>query len=182
MIRLDGLVRRARAWLAADDSGSATLEFVIVVPVVFMMFASSVEAGIYSIRQVLLDRALDLTVRDVRVGFLPNPTHDELTERLCSYALIITNCTQDVRLEMIVADPRNWTQIPSAVSCRDREEDDPPEITIQNGANNELMILRACVLFDPALPGGGIGRKIEGVAGTGYAITATLAYVLEPYQ
>ena len=174
--------RRIRDWLRDDESGNATIEFVMVVPIFFLMFASSMESGIHSIRQVLLDRALDMTVRDVRVGFLPNPTHDELTERMCEYALIIPSCAQDVRLEMIVADPRAWVSIPNAVSCRDREEENPPEITLQNGANNELMILRACVLFDPVLPGGGIGRKIEGTKGTGYAITSTLAYVLEPYQ
>ena len=181
MTAITSLASRLRRWLL-EESGNATIEFVIVVPVVFMMFASSMESGVHSIRQVLLDRALDLTVRDVRVGFLPSPTHEELTARMCEYSLIIPNCKQDVRLEMIVADPRDWKPISASVSCRDREEEDPPEITLANGANNELMILRACVLFDPVLPGGGLGRKLEVVEGTGYAITSTLAYVLEPYQ
>ncbi|WP_165351906.1 TadE/TadG family type IV pilus assembly protein [Salipiger sp. IMCC34102] len=182
MIRPLPFLRRALRRLSRDESGNSTLEFVIVVPVFFMFFFASIESGMHSIRQVMLDRAMDLTIRDVRVGILRNPDHATLSERLCDYALIIPSCANDVRLEMTVADPRAWTAQPTRIVCRDREEDNPPEITLANGRNNELMVLRACVLFDPIIPGAGLGREIPKVSGGSYALTSTMAYVLEPFQ
>ena len=168
--------------LIRDEAGNSTVEIVFVLPVFFIFFFAAIEGSVHSIRQVMLDRAVDLTVRDVRVGFVKNPTHEKLTERMCDYALIIPACSRALRLEMTVNDPRAWAAPSNAIACRDIEEDNPPEITLANGANNQLMLLRACAVFTPVIPGGGVGRALLLDEGKTYALTATQAYVLEPFQ
>ena len=53
----------------SDEDGNMMIEFVIFVPLLFTIFMTSVELGIYSMRQMWLDRGLDMTVRLVRLVF-----------------------------------------------------------------------------------------------------------------
>ena len=57
-----------------------------------------------------------------------------------------------------------------------------PVIDIANGLNNQLMILRACVLFDPMTPGSGLGKALPKESEGAYALVATSSYVMEPFQ
>lgn len=51
---------------ADRQDGSATIEFVILFPGLMMLFLMGFEAGYYMVRNVSLERAVDMTVRDVR--------------------------------------------------------------------------------------------------------------------
>lgn len=167
---------------ARREDGNGTLEFVLVVPFMFLVFASAMEAGLLSTRHVMLERGLDLAVRDVRIGQMANPDHEKLAARICEYALIIPNCAKNIRLEMMKADPRNWTNPSATIRCVDRSEVGTPVVNLTNGLNNQLMILRACVLFDPTMPGSGLGKALPKQSGGAYALVATSSYVMEPYQ
>ncbi|MBS1303872.1 TadE/TadG family type IV pilus assembly protein [Loktanella sp. SALINAS62] len=168
--------------LLRGESGAATVSFVLVVPVFFFIFVNAFEIHVHSIRQVMVDRAVDLAARDVRIGYLTNPTHDDLTAQVCKYARLIENCERDIRLDMTVVDPRNLTLPTDATPCRDRAEENPPEITLANGENNKLMLLRVCILFDPAFNYAGVGRKILIADTEYYAMQAATAYVMEPFK
>lgn len=165
-----------------DQSGSATLDFVLMFPAVMLIFTSSYESGVLSTRHVMLERGLDTTVRDVRIGRIPNPTHELLVERICQIASIIPDCTNNVRLEMMPRDPRAWVAPANSVMCVDRADLGPPVLNFNSGLNNELMVLRACALFDPMIPTTGLGKAIPKESGGAYALVATSAYVMEPFQ
>lgn len=165
-----------------DEEGSATLDFGIALPSYMLLFSSTYESGMLSTRQVMLQHGLDQTVREVRIGRIPDPTHDVLTDKICEYSTIIPDCSNQIRLEMINRDPRNWTQPGDDVPCVDRENMGVPPGVIPNGENNELMVLRACALFDPMMPGAGLGRALPKKSGGAYALVATSAYVMEPFQ
>lgn len=165
-----------------SESGSATLDFVLMFPAVMLIFTSSYESGVLSTRHVMLERGLDTTVRDVRIGRIPNPTHERLVERICEIASIIPDCTSNVRLEMVPRDPRNWTAPSNTVMCVDRADLGPPVLNFNTGLNNQLMVLRACALFDPMIPTTGLGKQIPKESGGAYALVATSAYVMEPFQ
>ena len=175
----------ARRWRAfrRDESGTGTLEFVMVLPGFMLLFTGAYEGGMLSTRHVMLERGLDATVREVRIGKLAAPTHDNLKERICQYASIIPDCLNQIRLEMIPNDPRNWVEPNASVACVDREEANQPVISFTNtGGNNELMILRACALFDPMIPTTGLGKAIPKESGGAYGLVATSSYVMEPFQ
>ncbi len=61
------LAQRPRRFLRAED-GASTIPAVLFLPVLFMLLFSSVELGLLSLRQELLGRGLDQTVRLLRVA------------------------------------------------------------------------------------------------------------------
>ena len=181
-VSFGALGRAWRSFRRAED-GNGTIEFVLVLPAFFLLFTSAYEGGMLSTRHVMLERGLDQAVREVRLGLLANPTHDSLSARICHFASIIPDCANQIRLEMIPNDPRNWVSPSTQVPCVDREEESTPTITFTNtGGNNELMILRACVLFDPMIPTTGLGKAIPKKSGGAYGLVATSSYVMEPFQ
>lgn len=165
-----------------NEDGNGTLEFVMVLPGFLLFFTSAYEAGVLSTRHVMLERGLDATVREVRIGRIPIPTHENLTDRICEIASIIPDCKNQVRLEMVIRDPRAWVAPSSDVACVDREEEGDPVLNFNPGNNNQLMILRACALFDPMLPTSGLGKEIPKESLGAYALVATSSYVMEPFK
>ena len=175
------LYKAARRFKRSED-GNSTIEFVLMLPLAMAMTFTTFETGMLSTRQVMLERGLDIVVRQIRIGALLSPTHQTLKERVCDAALLIPDCLNQIRMEMIVNDVRNWTDVSSTVSCVDRAEDAEPLIDIPVGGNNQLMILRACALFDPFIPTGIIGSALPDQSGGAYALSATAAFVMEPFQ
>lgn len=181
MMRITHLFARGLRQFRRSEDGNGTIEFVLVLPAFILLFTSAYEAGVLSTRQVMLEHGLDATVREVRIGRIPFPTHDILTTRICDLASIIPDCEANLRLEMVRRDPRNWVAPLAAVACVDREEEGLPVINFNSGLNNELMVLRACALFDPMIPTTGLGRSIPKESGGAYGLVATSSYVMEPF-
>ena len=178
MSRLGRLLRRFRR----SEDGTSTIEFLFLFPAIFLLFGTTLEAGMYSMQQVMLERGLDMTVREVRIGLMDRPDHAKLVEATCRYALILNDCKSQLRMEMIKRTPVNFAPIARKVPCIDSVKD-PKDLDILPGANNELMILRVCVRLKPLMPGAGFGRALVEEAGsTHYALSATASFVMEPYQ
>lgn len=177
------LLRRL-AGFGRDERGVATVEFVLIAPVFLTLFLSCFEAGVLMTRQVMLDRALDITVRGVRLGQFdtvdPNRMHEELKAAMCRLAMTGPACMADLKLEMQPVDPRAWSTIDAEADCVDREDADSlPATNFVPGAENQLMLLRACEVFDPFFPTTGLAAQIMGPKGV-YALVSSTAYVIEP--
>lgn len=173
------LSRRLRRFRKAED-GNVTIEFVIMVPFMLMIFLSTFELGMLMTRHVMLDRAIDLTVRDVRLGRIADMSHDSLTEEICENFPIMRDCANDLRLEMRPLNPRNFQNIATGGDCVDRDD---PSVAVREytpGQPNQLMILRACALFNPYFPTTGLGASIPRRSGDAYALISTASYVIEP--
>ncbi len=99
-----------RDFRKADD-GVVTVEFVIIFPVFFTFFLMTVENGIISFQHFRLERAVDLTVRDIRIGTIQNPTRAEMLEEICDRAGSIPSCETELEIELIANDLRNWTPV-----------------------------------------------------------------------
>lgn len=180
---LSKLWDRARAFRRNED-GAGTLEFIIVLPGFMLLFTSAYEGGMLSTRHVMLERGMDLTVRDVRIGRIENPNNDVLSARICEYAAIIPDCLNNIRLDMERMDPRAFDETKvDTIDCVDRDEENQPVVVFSNtGGNNDLMVLVACVLFDPMIPTTGLGKHIPKKSQGAYALVATSSYVMEPFQ
>lgn len=184
MIHAISKLRQMLARFRKEENGAATLEFLLVIPGFMLLFTSAYEGGMMSTRHVMLERALDQTVRDVRIGRIPQATNEVLSERICEYAAIIPNCLDNLRLNMQRMNPRSFdsTQVES-VECVDRTVENQPVVVFSNtGDNNDLMILVACSLFDPMIPTTGLGKALSSENGGAYALVATSSYVMEPFQ
>lgn len=164
-----------------DESGSATIEFALLLPLMVTIFLSSFELGMLAARNAMLDRGLDVAVRELRLGMLTPLTEENLRDRVCEAAVIVPDCEAHLRLEMLPLDPRNLSLIPAQADCIDIGNPDAPLRNFVPGVNNQLVMIRACVLIDPLSPVTGLGKILsEARADGAYALTSTAAYVVEP--
>lgn len=145
-----------------------------------VIFLSGIELAMATLNHSMLERAVDLTVRDIRLGTGNAPQHDELKMLICDRAGFINNCESNLRLEMVQVDPRNWTGIDAEADCTDQSEEVAPVRTFVNGAENELMILRACAKINPVFPTSGLGKSIAKDGAGQFALISTSAFVQEP--
>ena len=166
--------------LLREETGTATVEFVIVFPFFLGLMLSMFELSLITMRETMLERALDLTVREIRLETGAAPQHDEIKTRVCERAPVIPDCEKNLRLEMVQVDPRAWTLPDAEFDCVDRSQDVQPVRTFVNGMENDLMLLRACAKFSPVFPGAGLGKKLSKDGAGMAALIATSAFVQEP--
>ncbi len=174
------LLRRFLTRAARDEKGAATVPFVLFVPVVMILIMSSMELGFVMMRHVMLERALDLTVRDLRLGRIVAPDHDKILKRLCAYSALLPDCENTVLLDLrrIAAD--DWTPFDTAPTCVDRTAEVQPVTEFTEGSTNDLMLVRACAKVDPLMPTTGLGLAMNKDASGAYALVTSAAFVNEP--
>lgn len=163
-----------------SQTGSATIEFAITFPAVITILLSGIELGFVTLQHSMLERALDLTVREIRLGTGKAPQHDDIKEMICARAGFIPDCNANLRLEMIQVDPRAWSNIDETPDCTDKSEEVAPVRSFVNGQENDLMILRACAKIDPVFPTTGLGKNMVKDEFGQYALVSTSVFVQEP--
>ncbi|MFD0858732.1 TadE/TadG family type IV pilus assembly protein [Roseovarius aquimarinus] len=174
------LRRRAALLRRREDGGTATVEFMIILPIYMALLIMSLELSFITLRQTMLERGLDITVRDIRLGTGTSPTHDAIKKRICDEALIIVECEESLRLEMVPSDMRNLTTLGGEVLCTDKEEEGAPVLKFTPGQQNQLMFLRACLKFDPIFPTWHLARTLSRDNSGQVAIVTMSAFVQEP--
>jgi hypothetical protein len=156
------------------------IPFALWSPIFMMIMISTIELGTMTIRHTALERALDLTVRDVRLGTGTEWKHDDLKDSICKYADILPRCQTTMNLEMIKLDMRAFNEPDYYPDCVDISADTQSQRTFQNGEANEVVFLRACYKYEPFTPVGYLGGAMM-VDREGYtALIASSAFVLEP--
>jgi Flp pilus assembly pilin Flp len=181
--RIAGPFRRFRR----SEDGTVTVEFALILPIMFAIFLATFELGMLLTRQVMLDRGVDLAVRAVRLGALdpalfPTPAamHDALKRGICQGAVMIPDCENNIRLEMRALNPRGLVNIPLGADCIDRADPGRPLRDFQAGFSNQLMILRACTLYDPYMPTSGLGAALIDNQTGAFAMVSMSSFVIEP--
>lgn len=163
-----------------DESAAMTVEFVIIFPMFMTILLASFEAGMLMTRYVMLDRALDITVRELRLGRMDNPEHDEIKQVICNHTVIMPHCMRDLRLELRPVSRTAWDVFDQPATCVDRTAEVQPAVIVYPGGSNELMLVRACAVFDPFFPTTPLGLQMRLDASGGYQMTAMAAFVNEP--
>ncbi|KEJ96775.1 TadE-like protein [Pseudosulfitobacter pseudonitzschiae] len=163
-----------------DERGFMLIEFALAIPLIFTMFLTSVELGIYTMRQMFLDRGMDISIREVRLNTAKKYTHAELKEMICYYSGFLPDCDSQLRLEMKEVDMRNFSGFGAPADCVDTSKPVTPLQNFTNGLDHSVMLLRACYMFDPVFRLTGLG---EGFVkdGAGHAkMISVAAFVQEP--
>lgn len=165
---------------AKADDGQMMVEFALLVPLIFTVFLTSVEMGVYSMRQMFLDRGLDMTVRTIRLTTGDMPQHAALKTMICDNAGFLADCENTLRLEMQPVDPRGFAGLPEGADCVDISEPVAPLRSFVPGDDHQLMILRACVKFDPVFPTTGLGFAFSKDGAGKARMVSMAAFVQEP--
>ena len=172
-----------RRFLKSED-GNVTIEFVILFPVFFLILVSVIEIGTLMTRNTMLGRGLDVAVRDLRLGLPASRDFDSFRARICDVATIIPNCMNALQVELMPAEQNDWTPLSDEARCIDREDRIAPieSTSYVIGQENELMLIRACALFDPLAPTMGLALLLPVDESGAYALVATSAFVNEPTE
>lgn len=180
MTRLSRFLRRLAARLRAEG-GAVTADFVFAFPPIVLMLLASIEAGMVMTRAVMLERAVDMSVRDLRLGLVANPTHDRIKADICArMRLMLSNCNSVLLLELRPVSTATWNVFTNAPTCVDRTATVQPLTTFVPGESNEMMLVRACIIFDPYFPTTAFAAGMNLDASGGYQLVAMSAFVNEP--
>lgn len=174
-----GFTYDLRRFLRGEEA-TATLEFVIVFPVVIILFIAVFETAMILTRQVMLERALDRTVRVLRLTSDLTTTHSQIAQTICADALVIPDCFEVLTLDLRVIDQGNFTLPEVNALCVDRDGDVSPANTFQPGVENDLMLVRVCAVVDRILPFSGFGLNLTRDDFGGVHMTAASIFVNEP--
>ncbi len=160
--------------------GSSTIEVVILFPAFLIVLLASVESGIMMIRNVLLERGVDIAVRELRLGTSVPATEADLINLICEGAAFINDCDTVLRLEMVRVDMATFSMPTTSSTCVQRDELTQPVLEYTAGSDHELMLLRVCASFNPYFPTTGLGLRLPKDATGHYSLTAASAFVVEP--
>ena len=199
--RLAGRTRR----FGRGEEGSSTVEFVILFPPVFLIFLSGFDAGMVMMRNVMLERGLDIAVRELRLGDPSPPTYDEFKEIICANTMgflgssvateeqPVPACIRNLQIELVTVTTEGTGPIAGDVRCVSKEQPiNPADMSAfygDTGGNNEWMLVRACVnvnpSFDFVFQSAGfewksLGAVLDSDGADGYFMVATSAFVNEP--
>jgi hypothetical protein len=177
------MMRRLRHVLGRfrrSERGTASLEFAISVPILMLIFAGSFESGLLMLRSIMLDQAVDRTMRELRLGHYTSPTAALLRQEICDRSVILKDCEDNITIEMVRISTSTWAMPTTDIQCVNREEEVVPVTALQIGQQNDVMMVRICVIQDAIFPNMAIGRQLETDSGGGYALVTTTAFVTEP--
>lgn len=159
MTRLSKWRKAAAARLRRED-GAVTVEFAVVFPLFMAVFLLAVDTGIAKMRQVFLDRAIDIAVREVRLGRVSEQS--SLASLICQRSSMLPNCLKNITVEMQPISTVDFAGLNDPVQCVNREKEITPAVVFNPGAGGqaqELMLIRVCVVVDPFI------KMTRGLAG-----------------
>ncbi len=170
-----------------DDSGEATIEFLFIFPIIFLIFTASFESSMFMARYVMFERAVDLTVRQLRLGALNDPSHQSLKETICRNGMMVdstADCVASMKIWMQPINTGNFAMAAPPRSCVDKaaaiDTADPPGSQFAYGNENEIMLLRICMKADPMFPTTAVSVKMPVEPDGSYVMLVTSTFVNEP--
>lgn len=172
------LRRMTRRWRSED--GTASIEFVLTIPFLIAIFMASFESGLLMVRSILLEQSVDITMRELRLGHYTLPDAALLKEEICSRTVIFGDCEANIMIEMTRVSTTTWQMPSTGVQCMDRSEDVQPVTALQIGQQNDMMMVRVCVIQNAIFPTTGIGLGLPKDGEGGYGVVAVSAFVTEP--
>ncbi|MBF9058944.1 hypothetical protein HKCCSP123_07075 [Rhodobacterales bacterium HKCCSP123] len=175
---------------ALDERATSTIEFVIMFPVVIMLFIAAFETGMILSRQVLLERSLDEAVRILRlVRTLVDPdtgdprplTAADVQDAICDNTSSIPRCDEVLVVQLTRVNRQTYDIPTPDVVCVDRNDlTIQPSNSFEHGQNNELILIRTCAVVDRILPISGFGLNLVRDDTGGMHIVASSVFVNEP--
>ncbi|OAN70765.1 hypothetical protein A8B78_04760 [Jannaschia sp. EhC01] len=165
-----------------DESATATLEFVIVFPLLMIVFIAAFETALILTRQIMLERTLDMSTRVLRLAQGVITDADTVRDTMCANTTLLPDCDTLLTIDLQIID-RNVYDMPSNDQvCAGRGEDIviAPDNEFQVGADNDFLLIRTCLIVDRILPFSGFGLNLTRDDSGGMHMMASTIFVNEP--
>ena len=174
------LLRRLRLAARAED-GAVTIPTVIWLPIFFLILFFGLEMMFISFRQVLLDHAVDVTTRELRLGTATLDTHDELKAAVCTAMHFVPDCEANMAVEVFPVDTDTWSLTnTNGILCTDSTSTEVLSPEINRGGSNQMVVLRACLKMPPLTTIDPLSRAMMTDASGRFALTSVTVFVNEP--
>ncbi len=170
--------------IARDRSGMAAVEFALVFPMFLLVMFSTFEVGWFYFVNASVDAATIGIAREIRTGQIKGDDNFDVEEffreDVCPKLQYFGDCDQRLTAEVeVFPDFATLAADTSAVTCRDDNENDVDNITVDPGGQLDIVRIRICLLYDTLNPAIGINLADE----TGKRrITSTYIIRNEPYD
>jgi hypothetical protein len=166
---------------ARREDGTASVEFVLVFPLLLFVFMMAFESGTVMIRNMMLERSVDIVMRELRLNHYPNPDHDMIKEEICSNTVVFPDCETTLLVNLAPISMTTWDIPTEPMPCIDvAQEINPPPVWNASEEPHELMLVRACITVTAMFPTTGIGLRLPQDDEGRYWLTAVSAFVNEP--
>lgn len=173
--------------LVRREDGATTVEFLLIMPILFGFVVNSAEAGTVMLRGAFLEWGLNAAIRDMRLGVLvkADGTHDPelFRNRLCEAIWILgdqSECRERLEIEVREFTPANVAAMNAQTQCMPGGEEVPPPAIYNPGGDQVLTVVRICASLSPVTPGFGLGAALPKNAYGDFYLTAMSAYTTEP--
>jgi Flp pilus assembly protein TadG len=166
------------AWRRED--GTAAMEFVLVVPVILLIFMASFESGLLMTREILLEQSVDMTMRELRLGHYAKVTNVLLKQEICSRTIIFPNCESNIKIQLDRVNTTDWNFPATPTACVNQGDPAEPVTSLKYGDPNDLMLIRVCIALPAMFPGTGLALNMQLDPSGDYALVARSAFVVEP--
>ena len=177
------LGRRLAAFVPDEmrrEDGTAAMEFVLVIPLIMMIFMASFESGLLMTRSIMLEQSVDLTMRELRLGHISPVTNLRLKQEICALTIIFPNCMPNMKIQLNRVSTSTWDIPAEPDHCINRRETAVPVVEPAPMAQNDLMLVRVCVVLDAMFPSTGIALDLPLDQDGGYALVTRSAFSVEP--
>lgn len=134
------------------ERGAATVEFVLLLPAFLMVFISSFDSSLHLIRQVMLERAVDVAVREIRLDTPGNVTQNQIRNSICNRARILPDCNENLLVELSEVKRPAYELPDSGAPCVNQLTSISPRASFETDRTGKMILLRACYSVRPALP------------------------------
>lgn len=165
--------------LFSIEDGLATVEFVAMFPAAMLVLFVAGESALTNVKKTNLDRALEMTVRDLRMGLIETPTLGTLRSLMCERMGDPDNCAADLTLELSVRSTMatNMTVPSLTANCVNIPTEIDPALSY---GVNELILVRACYVVDVIFPTSVGSMTVAEAMGDDHQLVSTTAFVNEP--
>lgn len=184
MIRAIRRLRNRITGMFQREDGTASMEFVLMVPVILLIFMSSFESGLLMTREILLEQSVDMTMRELRLGHYGGLADEALNQKLkteiCSRTIIFPDCLHNIKLDLDRITTASWDIPTDIATCVNKTAPFTPVVNLNAGQENDLMLARVCVSLPAMFPGMGLALAIPLDSLGNYVLLARSAFVVEP--
>jgi len=169
-----------------DQEGGTVVELALYLPVFMALIFGTFEAGWLMTRYMWIERGMDIAMRDVRLGNIPDSerNYDAIRDRICSHIGGIEDCSDRIVL-MSRSYEVDATIDESVPDCRDVAGESNGTATFVEDSQfsladeSLLTVLKMCVVVDPLIPNFGLALLLPLQNGR-YEIRAASAFLSEP--
>ncbi len=175
-------LRHAITRFAKDESATATMEFVIMFPLMLIVFIAAFESAMILTRQIILERTLDMSVRVLRLAQGVITDADEVRDSMCANTILLPNCQDLLTIDLQLVDRTTYDMPSNNEVCAGRNNNIviAPDNTFDIGGSNEFLIIRTCLIVDRILPFSGFGLNLTRDESGGLHMMAATIFLNEP--